>query len=139
MNTIEVGSVVKLADELFYAIDSTRMASIEYGIVNSKGTHLSEVNHGGTVIEFAPLAYDPKLFKIVLRFYGKVSAHTISLLDDFIKGAYIVSSNLKIIKKKQSKASINILDMYGIICVKNLKFEQLLMRCGHLVHLFFPT
>lgn len=28
MNTIEVGSVVKLADELFYAIDSTRMASI---------------------------------------------------------------------------------------------------------------
>ena len=41
MNTIEVGSVVKLADELFYAIDSTRMASIEYGIVNSKGTYLS--------------------------------------------------------------------------------------------------
>lgn len=78
MNTIEVGLVVKLADELFYAIDSTRMASIEYGIVNSKGTHLSEV-------------------------------------------------------------SINILDMCGIICVKNLKFEQLLMRCGHLVKLFFPT
>ena len=59
MNTIEVGSVVKLADELFYAIDSTRMASIE--------------------------------------------------------------------------------DMCGIICVKNLKFEQLLMRCGHLVNLFFST
>lgn len=139
MNTIEVGSVVKLADELFYAIDSTRMASIEYGIVNSKGTHLNKINHNNTTIKFAPLAYDPKLFKIVLRFYGKVSAHTISLLDDFIKGAYIVSSNLKIIKKKQSKASINILDMYGIICVKNLKFEQLLMRCGHLVQLFFPT
>ncbi|HPQ79719.1 MAG TPA: hypothetical protein PLG47_04665 [Candidatus Dojkabacteria bacterium] len=31
------------------------------------------------------------------------------------------------------------LDMCGIICVKNLKFEQLLMRCGHLVNLFFPT
>ena len=123
MNTIEVGSVVKLADELFYAIDSTRMASIEYGIVNSKGTHLSEVNHGGTVIEFAPLAYDPKLFKIVLRFYGKVSAHTISLLDDFIKGAYIVSSNLKIIKKKQSRANINILNIYSIIYIKNLKFK----------------
>lgn len=61
MNTIEVGSVVKLADELFYAIDSTRMASI------------------------------------------------------------------------------NVLDMCGIICVKNLKFEQLLMRCEHLVNLFFPT
>ena len=97
MNTIEVGLAVKLADELFYAIDSTRMASIEYGIVNSKGTHISEVNHGGTIIEFAPLAYDPKLFKIVLRSYGKVSAHTISLLDDFIKGAYIVSSNLKVV------------------------------------------
>ena len=54
MNTIEVGSVVKLADELFYAIDSTRMASIEYGIVNSKWTHISEVNHGGTIIEFFP-------------------------------------------------------------------------------------
>ena len=106
MDTIEVGSVVKLADELFYAIDSTRMASIEYGIVNSKGTHLSEVNHGGTVIEFAQLAYDPKLFKIVLRFYGKVSAHTISLLDDFIKGAYIVSSNLKIIKKNNQKLAL---------------------------------
>lgn len=61
MNTIEVGSVVKLADELFYAIDSTRMASI------------------------------------------------------------------------------NVLDMCGIICVNNLKFEQLLMRCEHLVNLFFPT
>jgi hypothetical protein len=112
MNTIEVGSVVKLADELFYAIDSTRMASIEYGIVNSKGTHISEVNHGGTIIEFAPLAYDPKLFKIVLRFYGKVSAHTISLLDNFIKGAYIVSSNLKIIKKNNQELAL----MYWI-CV----------------------
>ena len=71
MNTIEVGLVVELADELFYAIDSTRMASIEYGIVNSK-----------------------------------VSAHTISLLDDFIKGAYIVSSNLKIIKKNNQKLAL---------------------------------
>lgn len=26
-----------------------------------------------------------------------------------------------------------------VICVKNLKFEQLLMRCEHLGNLFFPT
>lgn len=103
MNTIEVGSVVKLADELFYAIDSTRITNIKYNIINSKRTHLSKMNHDNTIIEFAPLTYDPKLFKIVLRFYGKVSAHTISLLDDFIKGAYIVSSNLKIIKKKNNQ------------------------------------
>lgn len=113
MNTIEVGSVVKLADELFYAIDSTRITNIKYNIINSKRTHLSKMNHDNTIIEFAPLAYDPKLFKIVLRFYGKVSAHTISLLDDFIKGAYIVSSNLKIIKKNNQELVL----MYWICVV----------------------
>lgn len=50
----------------------------------------------------------------------------------------IVSSNLKVVGGEQSRASINVLDMCGIICVKNLKFEQLLMRCEHLVNLFFP-
>ena len=139
MNTVEVGSVVKLADELFYAIDSTRITNIKYNIINSKRTHLSKMNHDNTTIEFAPLAYDPKLFKIVLRFYNKINTHTINLLNNFIKNTYIINSNLKIIKKKQSRTSINVLDMCGIICVKNLKFEQLLMRCGHLVNLFFST
>ncbi len=99
MNTIEVGSVVKLADELFYAIDSTRMASIEYGIVNSKETHLNKVNHDDTIIEFTPLAYNPKLFKITPKPHNKTNTHTTNPPNDFIKNTYIINSNPKTTKK----------------------------------------
>ena len=69
----------------------------------------------------AKLPLDGKNFKYVIGNDGVI-----------ITGKLPITSEL-------ASLSICDLDMCGIICVNNLKFEQLLMRCGHLVNLFFPT